>query len=125
MKLGTLPTTQVSKIESFTVRQDIEAGGHDPAAVEFPNLVVTLLESAAWTSFFQDFVINGNHADSSELAGKIEILTADRAKVLAEIGLGHVGIVSLEPVHAYPSTAKTVRAELYCEQMTFRFKPTG
>jgi hypothetical protein len=46
--------------------------------------------------------------------------------VLAEIGFQNLGIFRLDPVAPFPSATeplRRVKAEMYCEQLTFAFRP--
>jgi hypothetical protein len=130
LSLGDLPTTRVSKIDAFTVKQTFtESTGRsiEPAKLEFPNLVITMAESHAWSEWFDDFVIKGNNGQDKELSGKIEFLSPDLTSTLIGLLISGVGIFSLAPVLPEPNAQpiRRVQVELYCEKMDFEFKSSG
>jgi hypothetical protein len=129
LSLGDLPTARVSKIDAFTVKQGFtESTGRaiEPTKIEFPNLVITMAESHAWSEWFDDFVIKGNNGQDKELSGKIEFLSPDLTSTLIGLLISGVGIFSLAPVLPEPNAQpiRRVKAELYCEQMVFEYKPS-
>jgi len=97
----------------------------EPTNIEFPNLKVTLAESQPWYDWHEDFVIGGNNSDGKEMTGKLEFLSLDLSKVLLRMGWEHLGIYALRPVLPEPNPAaiRRVKAEMYCEQMTFEYRP--
>ncbi len=118
-----LDCKKVNKVDAIVINQT--ATSRESGRVEIPNLAVTLPESAA-QSFFdwhQDFVINGNNGSESEKSGMLEYLTPNLAEVLFTIELHHLGIFKLAPekVEAGSENVRRVRAEMYCEQMAFKF----
>ena len=132
LKLGTLPCAKVSKIDSFTVKQNVvestDGQGRfklEPTSLEYPNLAVTLPEDQAWYDWHEDFVIKGNNGDDKELSGAIEFLSLDLSKVLARVSLEHVGVFAINPVlrEPNPSGIRRVKVELYVEEMKFEYKP--
>jgi hypothetical protein len=130
VSIGDLPTSKVNKIDAFTVKQTFTATpgrSIEPAKIEFPNLVITMPESHAWSDWFEDFVIKGNNGQDKELTGKIEFLSTDLTKTLLSLSLSGVGIFHLAPVLPEPNAQpiRRVQAELYCEQMVFEFRPSG
>ena len=70
LDIAGLDCTKVSKIDSFTIKQ-IAA----EASTEFPNLKITLAESAAqkWIDWHENFVIKGNGSD--ERSGSLVFLS--------------------------------------------------
>ena len=130
-----LDCTKVNKIEALVVKQKLNENPtgetrdyqKEPAALEFPNLVVTLSASSAatWYDWFEDFVIRGNCADAQEKNGKLEYLSANLQDVLFTVEFKHVGIFKLEPdngAQASDNLAR-LRAEMYVERMTFTQGP--
>lgn len=116
---------KVSAVDALTIRQS--AASREQGKLEIPNLAVTLPESAA-QSFFdwhQDFVINGNNGSESEKNGMLEYLNPNLAEALFTITFQHLGIFKLaaEKVEAGSENIRRVKAEMYCEQMTFKFAP--
>jgi hypothetical protein len=129
ISIGDLPTTKVSKVDAFTVKQGFtESTGLtlEPTKIEFPNLVVTMAESQEWSAWFDDFVIKGNNGQDKELTGKIEFLSPDLSRTLLRLSLAGVGIFHLAPVLPEPNdqTIRRIKVELYCEQMVFEFRPS-
>jgi hypothetical protein len=125
-----LDCTKVSKVESLTIKQKVTENpvgeqrdpGSERRRIEFPNLVVTLPESAA-QSFFdwhEEFVIEGNNGSEAEKNGKLEYLAPNLADVLFTLEFHNLGIFRLasETVEAGDQIPR-VRAEMYCQQMTF------
>jgi hypothetical protein len=121
----------VSKVDALTIKQqivesDIGEGrdfGREPGKMEFPNLVVTLAESNAQDFFdwHEHFLIKGNNGQEDEKGGKLEYLTPNLSEVLFTITFFNLGIFKLAPekVEANSDQIRRVRAEMYCEQMTF------
>jgi T4-like virus tail tube protein gp19 len=124
---------RVTKIDTFTVRQELRADeigevrriAKQAARVEFPNLRVSIGDGptvASWQSWFDDFVIKGNCDDSMEKSGAIVFLTPDLKSELARVVLHNVGICALRrpPRIAQSEAPRVVTVELYCERMEFR-----
>jgi hypothetical protein len=125
-----LDCTKVSNVEALTIKQKVVENPvgepRDPGApqrrIEFPNLVVTLAESAA-QSFFdwhEDFVVNGNSSSEQEKNGKLEYLAPNLSEVLFTIDFHNLGIFKLasETLDSGDQIQR-VKAEMYCQQMTF------
>ena len=128
LEIDGLDCTKASKIDAFTVRQTVAADDvgdsrdvtKEPGKLDFPNLRITLAESAAatWVAWFEDFVIKGNNDEASEKRGRIVFLTPNRQDELGRIELHNLGIFALR--HPAPAAAEAVSrvvAELYCERM--------
>ena len=134
-ELDGLETKQVTKIDAFTVKQSVLAdpvGMHrdfqrTPGPVEFPNLRVTIAETAAqtWTDWFDDFVVKGNSGDDREKHGAIVFLDPTLKRELARIELEHVGIFALRrtPAPAGDQVRK-FSVELYVESMKLNVSKT-
>jgi hypothetical protein len=132
-KLGQLPAARVSKIEVFSLKQNLAAsvaGGQreqfvEPSTVDVPNLRVTLANADApsWRAWFEEFVVQGNNADDRELAGLITWLAPDLRTELGTLTLNHTGIFRFSPERAMAGGAKSQRvvADLYCETMSIGF----
>src|SRR5262249_14886234 len=111
--IGGLDCTKVSKIESFTGKQQGKL-------VEFPNLRIELASASAesWRAWFGSFVIDGNSSSANEKTGTLSFLTPHMANAVATNTLHHLGIFRLENEPADTSGAvMRVVAELYCERM--------
>jgi hypothetical protein len=132
LEIDGLDCTKVTKVDALTFRQhvaespvgevrDFRAGR---TQLEFPNLRITLPESASqtWTTWFDDFVVKGLNGDENEKSGKLSFLSPDRKDVLAEVSFFNLGIFRLEP-EPQPVDAQTIArigAELYCERMELK-----
>lgn len=125
-----LDCTKVNKVEALTIKQKVVENpvgeerdpGREQRTVDFPNLVVTLAESAA-ESFFdwhENFVIKGNNSSEEEKNGKLEYLAPNLSDVLFTLEFHNLGIFKLaaETVEAGDQIQR-VKAEMYCQQMTF------
>lgn len=137
LELDGLDTTKVSKIDSFTVKQQIiefregeqRIPQRLPGKLEFPNLVVTFASASgpSWLSWFEDFVVKGNNGDDKEKSGRIVFLAPNLKDELGSIDLFHVGIYQLDdgvfdPVNE-PSAL--MRAYLYVERMKLNVATGG
>jgi tail tube protein gp19 len=120
--------SRVSSIDAFSVRQTLFDSAGKRFTLPRPvvsDLGITLAQSQAttWTAWFDDFVVNGS---GNEGGGTLRVKNATLSTVLAEIGFQNLGIFRLDPVAPFPSSTETVRrvkAEMYCEQLTFTFHP--
>lgn len=122
--------TRVNKIEALTIKQkvaenpigDLRDYQKEPAALEFPNLVVTLPEADAgpFYQWFDDFVVKGNTGDDKERPGFLELLSPDLKTVLLRMNFSHLGIFSFSPMKqdASADSIARVKVEMYCEQIT-------
>jgi phage tail-like protein len=123
---------KVNKIEALTIKQKVIENPigefrdyeKEPASIEYPNLVITCAESHADQLFawHEDFVIKGNNGQDKEKGGTLEFLTPDLATVLFTLTFSGLGIFKLTPekVEAGSENIRRVKAELYCEQITFK-----
>lgn len=133
-ELGSLPTSRVAKIDSFTWKQAVikdEVGQFreptkHPAKVEVPNLKLTIsmADIEPWRMWHQSFIIDGKCAEEDELTGSITFLGPDLKEELAEIQLDHVGLISLQQAKQEANKEEVARfeVELYVEQMNFEYK---
>jgi hypothetical protein len=128
LEIEGLDCRRVSRINALTVRQtpasDAASGALEPAAVEFPNLAITLPEIGArsWLDWHKDFVVDGNHGDSNEKRGALVFLSPDLRTELIRISFANLGIYRLAPAKPAAGAAaiRRLTAELYCERMEFR-----
>ncbi len=118
LQIDGLDCTHVSKIDSITVRQVPTDGGY----LDIPNLVVTLPESSAesFRDWVEDFLVKGNSGQDAEKEGTLEYLAPDLREVYARLTFRNLGIFKLTRVPANRDRARTVRAEMYCEDMAFQ-----
>jgi hypothetical protein len=134
MRLGDLPCQHVSKIDSFTIRQDVtlettgdfRVSGREVTKLEIPNLKVTFpaADIEPWAAWFDEFVVKGRNSQDKELSGVIELLDPNGMEVLSTIDLHQVGIFSLSVEKsevAHTADASRYVAELYAEKMGIHF----
>jgi phage tail-like protein len=133
LKIDGLPdsTARVNKIEAIVVKQKVveNAVGQlrtyqiEPASLEIPNLVITTPESHSddLYKWQDDFVIRGS--SDKVKGGTLEYLTPDLQTVLFTITFKHLGIFKLTPekVEAGSENVRRVKAEMYCEDMSFSY----
>ena len=125
--LGGLPTSRVSRIESFSISIEAVGGGPAGTTAHVPDLRVTFsaIDAGPWQAFFDDFVLNGNNGPASELTGKIELLTPDISEVILAVELGHVGIFGLAPATSEESLISRFVADLYAEEISLTVPGTA
>jgi phage tail-like protein len=123
---------KVNKIEALTLKQKIVENpigeGRDyekePANLEVPNLVITMAESHAdeFYNWHKSFVIDGKNDPSQEKTGSLEYLTPD-FQTLFTLNFMALGIFKLSPekVEAGSENIRRVKAEMYCENITFNY----
>jgi hypothetical protein len=125
-----LDCSKVSRIEALTVKQttvtqtigEARDFQKQPGKLEFPNLVISLAEISAGTfyAWFQDMVIKGNAGDNNEKAGTLEFLDQTMKGSLLTVYFNHLGIFGFSPERSESNAEKirSVKVEMYCEQMT-------
>lgn len=128
LQIDGLDCSQVSVIDSFTVRRPLiaDATGEErdyqrvPGMVEFPDLAVTLTESSSesWRLWLKSFLIDGNNSDGEEKGGSLQLLMSDLT-VVAEIRFFNLGIFKLAQRLGLADTVSQLTAHLYCERMEF------
>jgi hypothetical protein len=124
------------KIDAITIKQTpakIEVGeandpSKEPGKLEFPNVILTLPESAAksFQDYFDSFVIKGNSGESQEKSGSLVLLSRNRKKELLRLNLSGMGIykISPAPVHSRkPRMEKVMQAAFYVEKISLA--PSG
>jgi phage tail-like protein len=131
LRLGDLPCTRVSKIDSFTIKQSVVADEtgeariptKEPGKLEIPNLKITMSASDVkpWAEWFDTFVIKGENGQEAELSGAIEFMDPALKETLGSVDLFQVGIFSLteEKAEANKDAIKRWVAEVYVERMAF------
>ena len=135
LEIDGLDCSRVSKIDAFVVKQTLAETSvgtlrdyqKEPAKIEFPNISITLPESASgsFQDWFDDFVIKGNNDDKQEKSGTLSWMTADGKLVLGVVEFSHLGIFRLAPDASSTDGIRRVKAELYCESMAFDFSATS
>jgi hypothetical protein len=128
-----LDCTKVRAVDGMTIVQTATTnpvgeerfGEVEPAALQIPDVVVTLPEAHAsdFVAWHDDFVVKGNNDDSHEKEGKLEFLSATRQEVLFTLSLHGLGIfrIAREKQATAEATVATVRAQMYCESMSFSY----
>jgi hypothetical protein len=131
LEIAGLDCTRVSAVESFTIRQTAVSDGigdgrdylKEPSRIEFPNLTVTLAETAAqtWIDWFEDFVVKGNSGEENEKTGSLIFLSPNRQTEIGRINFFNMGIFKLAATKgdATEEQIRRVTAHLYCERMEF------
>lgn len=129
LEIGGLDCTRVSAIDAFTVKQkavldsigDARDYLKEPGRIEFPNLSITMAETAAasWFDWFDDFVVKGNNDESREKGGSLIFLSPNRQAELGRVTFFNLGIFKMAAAKAEPTDEKIQRvtAHLYCERM--------
>jgi hypothetical protein len=133
LEIEGLDCTKVNKIDSFTVKQpalqdDIGSArdqARQPGKIEFPNLKITLAESAAesWLKWHESFVVKGENNEANEKKGTLTFLMPNRQKELAQIRFFNMGICRMQPDKSESGAdqVKRVTVELYVERMDFEY----
>lgn len=125
--IGTLPTTGLSQVQAFTIKQSSGS-----AAPEFSNVMLTLVASdlAGWSAWRDSFVINGINDDASEKNASLEFLSSATSSgapaVVFTLQFSHVGIVRASTI-PMPSGAEGVnrfQSEIYYETVSLTGAPT-
>jgi phage tail-like protein len=124
---------RVNKIEAITLKQKIIENPigemrdyeKEPANLEVPNLVITMVESHA-DKFYQwhkTFVIDGANGQDQEKGATLEYLTPDLKTVLFTLTFHNLGIFKLTPekVEAGSENIRRIKAEMYCEKIDFAY----
>jgi phage tail-like protein len=129
-------TSRVSKIEALTIKQKLQeyrpGETRDPvklpSGVEFPNLAVTLSEAHAdgFYAWHQDFVIEGNSGQGDEKGGTLEYQDR-RGQPLFTLTFQNLGVFKVAPggTEANRDGVRRIKAEMYCEQISFSVGPGG
>jgi hypothetical protein len=116
LEIDGLDCKRVMSVDSFTVSQT-----EGLAAVEFPNLRITLAASSAdsWDAWYDDFLVQGNNGADRERSGSISFLAPNLKAELGRVELANLGIFALRrpPAATAEQVAKVV-AGLYCERMS-------
>jgi len=124
---------RVSKIDSFTVKQNILeyiGGGmrfptKQPSQIDFPNISFYVPEADVqpFLDQFKKDGIDGNpHAHSTKRAGMLEVWDNSKAPIF-QLDFYEADIVSVTPdkLDATTEEIKMYKIELYCERMEFSY----
>jgi phage tail-like protein len=125
VEIDGLDATKVTKIDAFTVKQQIVQKDprdylKEPGKLEIPNLKITLSQIAAqsWYDWHEDFVIKGNSFEDKEKSGQLVFLSPDLKSELLTIKFFNLGIFKLTDDKATATDQiPRVSADLYVERM--------
>lgn len=110
-------SARTTRIEAMVARDEPATG------LEISDLVITFPPAAAQPveSWFEDFLVKGNHADAQEKSGKLEFLSPLQPEPFFTLSFEHLGIFRLEPVALDTGTRLVypLQARMYCEKMRF------
>jgi hypothetical protein len=132
LEIAGLDCSRVSAVESFTIKQTAVSDGigdgrdylKEPGRIEFPNLTVTLAETAAqtWIDWFEDFVVKGNNGEANEKTGSLIFLSPNRQTEIGRVNFFNMGIFKLAATKGdvAEEQIRRVTAHLYCERMEFQ-----
>jgi len=97
----------------------------DKVNLETSNLVITLSEAYAdpFFKWHESFVVNGKNELDHEKTGRLQYLSPDLKSVLITVDFTGLGIFKLTPekVEAGSENIRRVKAEMYCEDIKFRY----
>jgi hypothetical protein len=127
LQIGGLDCSKVSRVESFTIRQDIKTAPdnarevHEKYLIDFSDLQITLAASSAesWFDWHDDFVIKGNNSDDKEKQGYIAFLSQNLHDELGRVEFHNLGIFRIDQLGSSTNTINKINADLYCEKMRF------
>ena len=137
LEIAGLDCSRVSAIGSFSVRPaavidtigDVRIPIKESGRIEFPNLSITLAESAAatWTDWFDDFVVKGNNGDDREKSGSLIFLSPNLQAELGRVNFFNLGIFKFASAKADAADERIQRvtADLYCERMELQLGKLG
>ncbi|HXJ66978.1 MAG TPA: hypothetical protein VNN79_24755 [Actinomycetota bacterium] len=121
-------STHVNKIDAFAVTQELFDGiGGGKRRFTLPRPVVSdvgvqfpLSFQKTWTTYLNDFL----DGTATETSGRLDVRNSSQTTILASIGFTNLGLFRLDP-SPVPSgdSIRTTHAELYCEEVSFDFKP--
>ncbi len=129
--------SRVNKIDPLVIKQSVVENTvgerlvyqKEPAQIEFPNLVFYITEnnSEPWFNWYKDFVLNGKSEPAKEKRGHLEYLAPDCSTVLFSVEFTNLGIFKYTPDKLDTSSDKlrNVKIEMYCEKLSFEYKPAG
>lgn len=134
VKIDGLDCSRINKVESITIKQkvaEVPLGEmrelyREPTTISYSNVVLSMPESHAesWLKWYDSFVIKGKCEPSDEKHGHIRYLHEDMKTMVCDIELMRLGIFKVTPDKAEAGSDKirSVKVELYCEQMDFGIK---
>jgi hypothetical protein len=136
LEIAGLDCSKVSAIGSFSVTPavvdtigDARIPLKESGTLEFPNLSITLAESAAatWMEWFDDFVVKGNNGDEREKSGSLVFLSPNLQSELGRVNFFNLGIFKIgsAKADADDDRIQRVTAELYCERMELQLGKVG
>ncbi len=117
--LDGLPTSHVSRIESFAWSRDLDG---NTVTVPELELTISMIDYDVYLEKFEAFVISGNLGTEQELAGSLELLAGNLKTVLATIELGGVTPVSIDIGKFEASKEAMARFKVRLNVGSMRFK---
>lgn len=124
-ELGGTNYGRVASIDSFTWKAIFDDPGTgqpalEPSKIEIPNLVIRVPEGHASPLYdwYDDFVIKGNSKD--ERTATLTFFNPDHESLFTLTFTG-VGIWIVDSLPPTVDNIRRVKAELYCEEMSFKF----
>jgi hypothetical protein len=128
LNIGSVDTSRVDRIEAFALRQQLFDNAPTRAKFTLPRPVVedlrvrlTEATSSTWFAYLEAFL----DGEVGELSGNLDVLSANLATTLLSVGFVNLGLhrVDPDPVVASTQTVRKVKAEMYCEELSFTFPP--
>ncbi len=120
-------TARVNKIDGFTIKQSFVDKAGEVDGYEVSDLAITFPDTASkpFYDWLEDFVVKGNNSDKAERGGTLEYLARDGKTVLFTLTFKGLGIFKLsqDKQEAGSDTLRRIKAEMYCESVTFGFNP--
>jgi hypothetical protein len=131
LEIDGLDCSRVIRIDAFTVKQKTVGDSigdprdqlKEPGQIEFPNLAITMAETAVptWLDWFESFVVKGRNDETQEKRGALVFLSPNRLTELGRVTFYNLGIFRMAPAMAEPTADQRPRmtADLYCERMEY------
>jgi hypothetical protein len=135
LKIDGVDCSHVTRVEALSIavkptppprraaRRRTDDNDTTARSLQIPNLVVNLPDSDAndFYNWHDDFVIKGINGADREKNGTLEFLNSDLSAALFTLSFQHLGIFRLtrDKVEAASESVRRIKAEMYCEQMTF------
>jgi hypothetical protein len=119
---------RIQGLEAATARtvkiEPIETKVVQPAAIEVPNLVITVSDASVglFYNWLEEFVVKGNSAQDRERTGVLEYLSPNMTAVLVAVNFFNLGILKVAPEPAGADAVRRSKVEMYCEAITADFK---
>jgi hypothetical protein len=100
-----------------------------PGRIAVPDLTLTIsmADHEAWADAAKRWFIDGERAESSEMAGRIVFLGPNLKEELGEVSLRNIGFkrFSWIPSEGAPDSISRFNVDLYVEKMAFKIGAYG